>query len=828
MPLGLTQQGFRGYGILANGLPGRRGPIGAAEGVGKMKEREFFGEMRKKGISLSPVQEEAVRRTEGPVLLLAVPGSGKTTTVISRIGYLMQVKGCDPKRIKAVTFSRAAAEDMKERFAKWFPDLPKPGFSTLHSLAFEVAREDFRRRGMAFRVLEGTREDEGGEGAVLNEGREGEAPAAVELLSKRRILRQLYKTAAGELPAEDRLDELATWIGCMKNGLVPESEWSRREAGLPHAAQVLRAFERFKADYPGGRLVDYDDMLTLANEALERDARLLQRYQDRYDYLLTDESQDNSLVQHAIVEKLARRHRNLCVVADDDQSIYGWRGAEPGYLLEFRRAYPDAALLYMEHNFRSSQEIVRTANEFIKRNRNRYAKNMTTPNPGREPIRFRSFAEYAEQAKQLVGEIRQAPDLAEVAILYRNNHSASALINRLDRAGIPFRVKDRDEHELHHWVVEDILNFMRLTFTERRPEILEKVHLKMNGYISRQQMAEVRERANGEPVFDCLLNLPSLQDYQIRPITEARDTLRALKGSPPLAAIRTIRSELGYDKALDKQCARLGAAGDYLFDLLDTLEDIAEPLSSMEEFAERIAYLRTRLAKPGPRKDQPAVTLSTFHSAKGLEFDRVYLIDLVEGVFPSEDDADPGRMEEAVRLFYVGMTRARERLELMAYRSRGKKKLTESRFMRAVRELTGGAEGGAARKAGQAAGGQTTRPNSGRPGGQRSPAAMPTGTRPGGARTAGTQAAKPPAAGPPARPSAVPQARPPAMLRPEAQRLLAQLSVGARVKHQLVGIGEVGEVSRDTILIRFGSEARKFSLPVCLEMGLLEPLPGPA
>jgi DNA helicase-2/ATP-dependent DNA helicase PcrA len=775
---------------------------------GGMKESEFWQTMSEKGVKLTPVQVEAVRRTEGPLLLLAVPGSGKTTAVLSRIGYLMLVKGIEARRIKAASFNRAAAEEMKQRFAAWFPELSAPGFSTLHSLAFEVMREDYRRRGLAFHILEGNRED----------SEAGASSAAIvtedaEPLSKRRILRRLYRTVAGEPPTEEQVEELMNWIGCIKNSLVPERNWEKRQDGLPHAAEVLRAYERFKADYPTGRLVDYDDMLTLANEALERDPSLLRRYQDGYDYLLTDESQDNSLIQHAIVEKLARRKRNLCVVADDDQSIYGWRGADPGYLLDFRRTYPDAAVLFMEQNFRSSPEIVSAADRFIARNRSRYVKRMTTMNPSHEPIRFSSFGEYTEQTEYLVSEIGRAPDLSQVAVLYRTNRSASALADRLDRAGIPFRLKDRDKQELHHWVVEDMLNFMRLTYTERRLDLLERVYSKMKGYLSKVQMAEVRDNA-GESVFDALLALPSMKEYQVGPLTEARDLLRRLKGAAPLAAIRAFRSELGYDKALEKQCARMGTNADYLFDLLATLEDIAQPLASMEEFAQRISYLRMRLAQAGPRKGQPAVTLSTLHSAKGLEFDRVYLIDLVEGSFPSKDEASAGRIEEAVRLFYVGMTRARQRLELVAYRARGQKKLVESRFMKAIRELS--SEAGGRSRAPHRAGSRTVgsapsgrravAPSRPVPGTSHSAAARPTAGRT--AQTAQTGLT----AQPPWRPSS------------EGQRLLERLVVHARVRHSLIGDGEVVSLDGEMIRIRFGTEDRRFSLPVCVEMGLLEPI----
>lgn len=319
-------------------------------------------------------------------------------------------------------------------------------------------------------------------------------------------------------------------------------------------------------------MLDFDDMLVVCEQVFAGNKSMLRKYQERYDYVLTDESQDTSMVQHAIIEKLVQKHHNLCVVADEDQSLYSWRGAEPSYLLQFSRVYPDAAILFMEQNYRSSREIVEATNSFIQRNKDRYNKNMFTKNPPCKPIEIRCLDDYGNQAKYLVQEIQQLENLAEVAVLYRNHSSSIALMNEFDRAGIPFYMKDADNRFFSHWVIEDILNFMRMTFTDKRPDILEKIHLKFNGYISKQQMAALLEIRNDESVFDNLLNRVLVQDY---------------------------------------------AAG----------------LNTMEEFAGRLKHLESALRTAKSRRGQNVVTFSTMHSAKGLEFDRVYLIDLVEGSF---------------------------------------------------------------------------------------------------------------------------------------------------------------------------------------------------
>lgn len=638
------------------------------KGIFTMKLTEDFlaRKRRELGVTLNEIQRQAVLHTEGPLLLLASPGSGKTTTMIMRIGYLIEEKGIDPARIKAVTFSRASARDMEERFAQFFPDLPAVDFSTIHSLAFEVVRDHFRKTGRGFQVIEGDVVDS--EGLPLH---------------KKVILRQIFKSLVGENITDDQMDELTTYISFMKNKMISPENGSSVKVSVPEAGRIFREYEAYKRSGHSKVLLDYDDMLTVGEQIFAQDEELLRKYQARYDYVLTDESQDTSMVQHAIIEKLVLRHGNLCVVADDDQSIYSWRGAEPSYLLDFKRVYPRAVTLFMEQNYRSSKEIVSLANQFIRRNRNRYDKNMFTKNPTVRPIVIRGLSDYMYQAKYLLTELQKVENLSEVAVLYRNNSSSITLMNEFDRAGIPFSMKDADHRFFSHWVVEDILNFMRMTFTDRRTDIFEKIHLKFNGYVSKQQMAELKEIRNGESVFDNLLRYVQLKDYQRKQIQASKETFEQMQGMPPLHAIRVIRSRLGYEKALEKMCERLGFRKEYLIGILNTLEEIAVGLDTMEEFAGRLKHLEQVLKTAKSRKGQHAITLSTFHSAKGLEFERVYMIDLIEGVIPASDED----MEEATRLFYVGMTRAKTHLEMIVYRKKDGEDVAESQFVTAVQNI---------------------------------------------------------------------------------------------------------------------------------------------
>ncbi len=724
-----------------------------------MKEKESFFTRKKKeaGICLNDVQIKAVSHTEGPILLLASPGSGKTTTIIMRIGYLIEEKKVDPSRIKAVTFSRAAAEEMKKRYSQFFPGLPSVDFSTIHSFSFQVVQAYFRKIGMPYQIIEGN----------LHQDKKEIAAGQPGPLHKKNILRELFYSITGEQITDDQLDELTTYISFIKNKMIPSQGRAKVKSSVPNAEQILQEYELFKESaHP--KLLDFDDMLVEGNKALEQNEDLLRKYQKQFDYILVDESQDTSLVQHAIIEKLARTHKNLCVVADDDQSIYSWRGAEPSYLLNFKNTYPTASILFMEQNYRSSSDIVKTANQFIKRNKQRYEKNMFTENPSIKPIQIKSFSHYSGQSNYLVEELKKLGNLSETAVLYRNNSSSIALINEFDRAEIPFYIKDADNRFFSHWVVEDVLNFMRMTFTDKRPDLLEKIHLKFHGYISKQQMADLKACHTDGSVFDTLLTHVHVHDYQVNLLKESKETFRKMKGMPPAHAIRMIRNRLGYEQALGKICGRLGFKKEYLISILNTLEKIAEPLDSMEAFAKRLAYLETVLKTAKSQSNKQAVTLSTFHSAKGLEFERVYLIDLVEGIFPSsEDQRSEVLMEEAVRLFYVGMTRAKKHLELTLYWERDGEKTAESSFVSAVRNIITPVK-------------QPLIPDS-------------KGTRK-------------------------------STLNPKAIRSKAELIPGKKVAHKKFGTGIIKKIQEETIFIQFGEKEKTLLAAACLEMGLLEPI----
>ncbi|QTD42650.1 ATP-dependent helicase [Sporosarcina sp. Te-1] len=629
----------------------------------------FERKKRELGIELNEVQKKAVMQTEGPLLLLACPGSGKTTTMIMRIGYLLEEKKVPASRLKAITFSRASARDMAERYEKFFPGHPPIDFSTIHSLAFLITRTYLKKTGTSYELLEGNKKERA-------------------MLTKSSIIKELYRKTMREEGTEDDIQALLTFISFLKNRMIPHSEWEHVKGPFHNAGAIAMQYEQRKSMTPGHLLLDFDDMLTIAEQALRCDQKLAELFRSRYDYMLTDESQDTSLVQHKIIEHLVKHHANLCVVADDDQSIYTWRGADPDYLLDFQQVYPDMELLKMERNYRSSKEIVEVSSEFIKRNKMRYDKTMHTINDTAGPVVMKQFESPKEQLEYVTYEVLNEKNLSEVAILFRNNSSSTLYVNELHRRGIPFYMKDADDKFFSHWIVEDILNFMRLSFNVERKDIFAKVIMKMNVFVSRHMVNHFVNTHMTGNVFESFIQSTELKRSQVEKLERYQEIYDKMSSMRPAQVIRMIRYELEYEEALKSRAEKFGYRIESLLGILDTLESIASQVRTMVEFANRLKELENAVAEAKYNPKDNAVTLSTFHSAKGLEFSRVFLIDLVKGIIPSEEDElEISAMEEARRLFYVGMTRAKRKLELLSYRAMDGKTKEDSKFLNEVRGI---------------------------------------------------------------------------------------------------------------------------------------------
>lgn len=638
-------------------------------------ENEFFIEVESRGISLTAQQKRAVVHNQGPLLLLAVPGAGKTTVLTARLAYLVLVKNIDPQLILCLTFGRAAAREMRERFEQNYgamvnvPTAKRGGihFSTIHSFAYEVVRRAFQQRGIRFQLIE---------------EQSGSA-------SKTGVLRRIYEKHNGSTLTDDQLEELQNTICYVKNAFCKPA--SIQDSEFKNFAQIYLDYENYKRNSQP-RLIDYDDMLSLAYEELNENPKCLEIYRKRYEYILTDESQDTSLLQHKIIEMIVKPKSNIFVVGDDDQSIFGFRAAEPKYLLEFEQIYPGAKILRMEQNFRSTQRIVAVSSSFIRSNKLRFDKKMFTKNPQGEALGINQFEGIREQNQFIIDKLKRQQDLTKVAVLYRNNLSAICLVDALERAKIPFYMRESSKQRFFsHWAVNDILNFLRFSFSDKSLPILERIWSKLSCPIRKHDLELLKQQPIDRSIFEILADQPSVTSKQRSEYFELKKRFKELNTLVPAKAIHYIRNQLDYDKAQKRICESLGFSDDYVGNLLDILSLIAQKERTIVDFANRLSYLEEQMKASYQSKHADAVTLTTIHSAKGLEWEDVYLIDLVEGLIPeretikAEQSGKSELLEEERRLFYVGMTRAKRHLTLCSLNYYYHKRVKVSRFVREVK-----------------------------------------------------------------------------------------------------------------------------------------------
>ena len=595
-------------------------------------------------IHLDPQQEAAVQQTEGPALLLAVPGSGKTTVLVTRLGYLVYGRGIDPANILTVTYTVAATRDMKARFQTLFgpQDADRLAFRTINGICATIIRVYAREKGRTpFRLVSS----------------EGELSA---------ILRGLLAESGTEYPSDQLIKEIRTQITYVKNSMLTEQEIQALEVDGVDFPAVYEAYQRYLREH---RCMDFDDQMGIAYQILRRYPDLLARFQARYRYLCVDEAQDTSKIQHTILRLLAARYRNLFLVGDEDQSIYGFRAAWPQALLEFEQVYPGARVLLMETNYRSGRAIVERADAFIQRNQNRHPKHMRAAR--REPGELRAV-ELADYSRQYDWLARTAEGCRErTAVLYRNNDSARPLIDLLERRGIPYACRQRESAFFTSPAVRDVTEILAFAWDDCNAERFLNFYYKLDLKLKRALVAgALRQKPAEVPVLEALLASGAFEGWQIGKLKALQTHFSKLPGLTSYAALQRIIKYMGYGAYVQEKSgdtARLGV-----------LLALAGQTQDLLHFLERLEELRTLVETREPDLDCP-FQLSTIHASKGLEYERVILMDVMDGLFPSVDltegetglsEEERDALEEERRLFYVGVTRAKQRLEILTYRRR--------------------------------------------------------------------------------------------------------------------------------------------------------------
>lgn len=600
---------------------------------------EFAEFERKYALRLDPQQTAAVQAVEGPVLLLAVPGSGKTTVLVSRIGYMRFALGIPAEKILTMTYTVAAAGDMRRRFAALFGAGAAEGleFRTINGVCSRIIRLYERRLSRtAFRLLEA------GEQAAL--------------------LGELYRRRAGEFAPEGTVKALGAAITYVKNQMLGEEQLSEVSV---EGVDFPPFYRSYCASLRERRCMDYDDQMVYALEILRRYPALLREIQERYQYFCVDEAQDTSKIQHRIVHLLASRSKNIFMVGDEDQSIYGFRAAFPQALTGFDRLYPGAQILYLERNYRSNARIVEAADRFIQKNENRKPKHMVPTRPAGEPVR--EIQVYNRQKQYRYLETLACTCDRETAVLYRDNDSALPLIDLLDRSGTPYRCRQVEGSFFTNRVVRDICDMFRFADDPWDRELFLRFYYKLGAGISRLAAREAVQQCSreGETILGYIAGLESVSSWTRKQCKALGTHFENLRTERADKAVYRIVHFMGYGAYLEERGMDAGKA-----ELLEALgEQAADPRALLERLVELEAVVRAG----GSGEDSPLI-LSTIHSSKGLEYDRVILMDVADGIFPkalpdkaaSQEEKDA--YEEERRLFYVGMTRARESLSVITFR----------------------------------------------------------------------------------------------------------------------------------------------------------------
>jgi len=504
--------------------------------------------------------------------------------------------------------------------------------------------------------------------------------------SKAHLLKQIYLEINNEYINEDTLEELTSSISYVKNMLMDINEIEEIETSIDNFTEIYKAYEKYKREE---RLIDYDDMLTGTYQLFRQNREMLSFFRDKYHYINVDESQDTSFAQHELIKLLAAPKNNIFMVGDEDQSIYGFRAAFPQALLDFEKTYPGAKIMLMERNYRSTGCIVKPANMFIKQNKDRYDKNMFTHKEKGNPIEFVNLKDRNDQYIHILNSVMKAERLSHCAVLYRNNISAIPLVEFFDRNDVPFYLKETNIHFFKHWMVTDILSFIRLGLNPVDTDSFSNIYYKMNVFLSKEMHQYVLSNISKySDVFDAVMSYPGMTQGTKRELVDICKNFKKIPTLKPLDAIEFIEKDLNYKTFVRRMCKEKGYSQESLNQIMDALKTIAEKCETYDDFFLRLEHLQKVIGECSKKGYNNSVIFSTIHSSKGLEFDNVFIIDLVEGQFPTAksisryDEGDRHLMEEEVRLFYVGMTRARKHLEIITFGTSNKRKIPASRFVK--------------------------------------------------------------------------------------------------------------------------------------------------
>ena len=585
-------------------------------------------------------------------MVLAGPGSGKTSVIVERTAYMTGEGRIPPENILVVTFSRAAAKEMKERFLKFTgQSATRVTFGTFHGVFYGILKQAY-----GFTAANILSEEE-----------------------KSGILKELILNYGGDLAEEgDFPEEIAKEISVVKGNRI----------SLEYYYSSCCPDEVFRQIYSGycqtcqaRRKLDFDDMLLYCYELFVQRKDILAAWQNKFQYILVDEFQDINHLQYDIVKMLAAPENNLFVVGDDDQSIYHFRGARPEIMLNFPEDFKNAETVILNINYRCSGNILDTAMKVINYNENRYAKKLSTPNEPGEPVQIKEFRnprdEYMAVASLLRNRMEEGDNIEDTALLFRTNQETEGLVAALMEYGVPFTMKEKLPNLFRHWICRNMIAYLKMAEGDRSRSTFLEIMNRPNRYIARDALTEknVDFKALGEFYKD--------KDWMCDRITTMETHLRILKTMAPYAAINFIRNGMGYEEYLQEYARYRKIKPEELMETLNRIHESARGMKTLEEWMAYMDEYTRKLEEQAKKQDvkREGVVISTLHAVKGLEYDNVYIMNVNEGSMPYRKAVLEAHLEEERRLFYVGMTRAKKKLCLYYVRQQYEKEREPSRFL---------------------------------------------------------------------------------------------------------------------------------------------------
>lgn len=605
---------------------------------------------------LNESQEQAIKHYQGPAMILAGPGSGKTRVITYRTKNLIEQYGVDPSCILVITFTKAAAMEMKQRFlAMTDRKYVTVNFGTFHAVFFGILRHAY-------------------------------GYSADNIMKEEQKLRFFKEELSHmDLEIEDETEFIQNITGEISRVKNERKNILEYEALSCDTKSFRKLFQKYDNFLRRQNQIDFDDMLVYTYELLDQRKDILRAWQNKFQYILIDETQDMNQLQYDIVKMLAAPKNHLFMVGDDDQSIYRFRGARPEIMLGFPKDYPNAKQILLDTNYRSRKQIVEAALKVINHNEKRFAKKIKAVRPEGRPVITAMFDNQKEEYDCMIEKIlyyhKQGGNYSDIAILCRTNRQPGAFAEKLMEYNIPFQMKDAIPNLYDHWIAKNVMTYLKLGKGSRKRSDLLQVLNKPLRYISRECLED-------EIIsWDVMLQYYEDKPWMCDRIETLQHDLKMLQNMNPYGALHYIRHVIGYEQYLRDYALDHKLKVEELLDVLEEIQESAKGYDTLEEWQKHITeYGENLLKQQRIRENQDGVIICTMHSSKGLEFPIVFIPEANEGITPYQKAFLKEEIEEERRLFYVAMTRAKELLYIFSVKERFHKPLEISRFVTELSE----------------------------------------------------------------------------------------------------------------------------------------------